>query len=332
LAAETHSVYIDANILLSFYDFTSDNLEKLQQLVARARHKTVIIYMPQITAEEYLRNRDGKIAQCLKNFEKESLPTSAPRITQGYKEYELYRNAIAEAAKFRTALLKQIRVDAEGNALQADDLITALIDCSVEIPVTSEHHGRARERRELRRPPGKSDSLGDQIAWECLKDAVSANEELAIVSRDGDGASPLDAQRINSALDAEWAADKGGGILLFTSLSAFLEHIDLRIDLIEEADRAAAVRDLYGSRSYSDTHKAIELLSVFSGFNEEEVDLIASAMILNDQVSDIAENRQLQEFYYQFLSDYGGQLPDNMVRSIEDSIGPLRTSWAGRTP
>jgi len=58
-------LYLDTNILLSFYGLSSDDLEELRKLAALLRTGSVRLHLPQQTKEEFIRNRPGKIAEAL---------------------------------------------------------------------------------------------------------------------------------------------------------------------------------------------------------------------------------------------------------------------------
>ena len=63
------NLYLDANIYLSFYHYSEDDIDELDKLLVLLEEKKVILYLPEQTRNEFLRNRENKIADAMKSFE-----------------------------------------------------------------------------------------------------------------------------------------------------------------------------------------------------------------------------------------------------------------------
>jgi predicted nucleic acid-binding protein len=67
--ASAKTLFIDTNILLSFYHLTSEDLEELRKLIALVGSKRIELVLTQQIKDEFKRNRSAKIADALKRRE-----------------------------------------------------------------------------------------------------------------------------------------------------------------------------------------------------------------------------------------------------------------------
>lgn len=65
-----HYASIDTNILLSLYDYTDDDLQKLEELADAVEAGKVVSYLAKQTVDEFKRNRAGKLADIISALEK----------------------------------------------------------------------------------------------------------------------------------------------------------------------------------------------------------------------------------------------------------------------
>jgi predicted nucleic acid-binding protein len=86
------NLFIDTNVLLSFYHYSSDDLEELQKLTVLISEGQVTLILPEQVVSEFRRNREAKIADALKRFTAERLNDQFPQITKDYDEYECTRS------------------------------------------------------------------------------------------------------------------------------------------------------------------------------------------------------------------------------------------------
>lgn len=81
------NLFIDANVWLSLFHFSSDDLEqfsKLQDLIGT----DIVLYIPEQISHEVCRNRENKIKDALDKFEKFGL--QFPAFSKSYPEYEAF--------------------------------------------------------------------------------------------------------------------------------------------------------------------------------------------------------------------------------------------------
>src|SRR5207247_4227 len=105
-------------------------------------------------------------------------------------------SAVIDTQKAHSVLLKKLERQVASRTLAADKAVAALTSVARTL-ATGAVLSYARQRRELRRPPGKSDSLGDALSWEALLRGVPDGVDLSIVSSDPDFRSPLAADRLH---------------------------------------------------------------------------------------------------------------------------------------
>jgi hypothetical protein len=72
------NLFIDTNVLLSFYHLTNDDLEELSKLAVLLRNRQVQLFLPEQVADEFRRNRENKIADSLKRLRDQKLNLQFP--------------------------------------------------------------------------------------------------------------------------------------------------------------------------------------------------------------------------------------------------------------
>jgi hypothetical protein len=93
--------------------------------------------------------------------------------------------ALLALQKARDILVASAMKGAESRQHPADKLFTEIRAAAAAYPVTDEIYARGLRRHSLRDPPGKKDSYGDQINWECLLDKVPNGKDLHVMAKDG---------------------------------------------------------------------------------------------------------------------------------------------------
>jgi PIN domain-containing protein len=179
-------VFIDSNIYLRFFAYADDTLEELEKFQALAETDKVTIYLPEQVQDEVSRNREGEIARAVARFQKSALPPEIPRFALHTDEAKALLKESKKAADAKASLSQKITEEIQKGDLRADQLIDQLAEHSTVVETTDDHVAHATFRRDVGNPPGKPETLGDQINWECLLDAVPENTDLHIVSTDED--------------------------------------------------------------------------------------------------------------------------------------------------
>lgn len=62
------NLFIDTNIYLTFFHFSSDDLEELKKLIVVIKEGQINLILPDQVIDEFKRNREVKIADALKDL------------------------------------------------------------------------------------------------------------------------------------------------------------------------------------------------------------------------------------------------------------------------
>ena len=82
------NLFIDTNVLLSFYHLASDDLEELRKLSVLIDKDKIKLLLPRQVVNEFRRNRENKIADALKGLKGQNLKLQFPQICKDYPEYK----------------------------------------------------------------------------------------------------------------------------------------------------------------------------------------------------------------------------------------------------
>jgi len=260
-------LFLDTNVYLSFLHFTADDLDALSQLAVLAKHEKVRLLLPDQVVHEFLRNRDVRVADALKQLEASKLPTGFPRFCQDFDEYKEVHQQLENYERSRKSLLVKVNEAARKWTFKADDVTRELFSVANAIEMTAEMFGAADLRHKRGDPPGKPDQdfLGDAIIWESLL-ASKSQGDLFFVTDDRDWASPVDRSMFNVALNNEWRATCKGQVHLHQRLSTFLGQHFPDIKLSTELEKDLLIEKLASSTSFADTHAAIAALREVAGW------------------------------------------------------------------
>lgn len=309
------NLFIDTNILLSFYHFARDDLEELRKLTALVRHGGVNLLLPEQVVSELRRNRANKIADALKRLRDQHLGLQFPQLVRDYEEYEGLRVAQQEYEKLHATLLDRLRNDAAQENLRADTIIQELFRATQTLPTSCSVLERARLRMDLGNPPGKKGSLGDAVIWETLLEGVPNGEDLHFVSEDQDYYSPLDDAALDPYLLLEWSARKGSRVCAYKRLSSFFRDMFPEIKLASELEKGQLIEEFASSPSFAQTHLVTAKLSKFSDFSPVQLNEIVAAAATNSQVYWIASDRDVRRFLTKVVSGKEHLVdPDNLRR------------------
>lgn len=318
-----HYASIDTNILLSLYDYTDDDLQKLEELANAVESGKVVLYLARQTVDEFKRNRAGKLAEIIAALEKKPKgDKSLPRICDGFAERDAFLESMEAALALRAELIKQVRLKASAGELTADGLIAKLMAAAKTLDYDAKTLEAARLRRDLGQPPGKRDSLGDQLIWETLLASVAPAQPLTILSRDGDWSSPLTGQ-VDPVLAKEWADHKKGAALtLAKTLNEFLKSMEIDVEVSNDPDKDFQVNRLCNSSNFGMTHAAVEKLSAYDHFNPAQVAKMVEAFFENSQIGWISGDDDVNEFYTKLVANHAPLIESEMVEKMLGQLHP----------
>lgn len=292
-------VFIDTNILLDIYHLSGADLEELRKLKKMVEKGKVELLVSSQVVDEFWRNRERVVADALKNFKESKAIAKIPNIIRAYPEAKDLKASVDKTNQIVKALLEKATDDIENDALKADAVVQELLSAVTIGEVSDETIARAKRRCELGNPPGKKDSLGDGVNWEWLleQEIDYWNDELVIISADGDYESELTKGKPREYLLREWSKrNTGCKLILEKSLTDFLASRFPGIQLAEEIDKAEEIERLENSSDFATTHKAIEALSKYDDFKDAEIKRIAAAYLENSQVAWILGDEDVKVF------------------------------------
>jgi predicted nucleic acid-binding protein len=290
------ALFLDANILLDFYRFGSDDLDQIEKLVTLIEEEEITLLSNEHLKNEVYKNRERVISDAIKTLG-EKLKFRAPVICEGLDQTKEIKSKVREANALIAELQRELEASAKSRSLRADNLIKDLFAAAQVSAVTDQTIASAQQRILLGYPPGKQGSIGDAIHWVTL--LASGRNFVSIVTRDGDFRSPLDGSSMAQFLTDEWKEklSSWAEVQLFPSLSQFLSVNFPQIKLSEETTKNSLVDELFESRNFATTHAIIEPLSGFDFFTNKQVSRLFQVLVGNSQVSWIATDTDVRMFF-----------------------------------
>ncbi len=320
-------VFIDTNIFLDFYRLSQKDLDELKKLIESIRNNEIKIYLTEQVYNEFIINRENVFKKTFDNLERVKEDDSfrdifsANTIFKNYPEYIHVVKIKNALGKIKSELLLKVKNDIKNYNLAADLIIKDILG-EVEIVKSDSYLDKAKDRMQLGKPPGKNGGYGDAVNWELLLDKVPINEDIVLISRDGDFSSKMFGTEPCSFLEKEWKKNKKSKVYLYNSLSEFFEQHDIDIRIEEEKIKNELIQALNDSGNFSSTHHIITRLSKFDVFDKDQAKEVARAMLENCQVNWISDDSDIKSFYKDILTDKLDIFDDGERSRLESYILP----------
>lgn len=289
-------LFVDSNIYLDFYHFSSDDLDELKKLVDLIEKGEIKLIVTKQVVDEVRRNRDSKVSDAYKKFREGKIQLSIPQICKTYSEYRHLKKIIKKLNDTHSDLDEKLSKDIQNRSLKADKIIGKLFETS-EIIDTTGFIEKAEVRYQLGNPPGKGGSYGDAVNWEALLSSVKESEDLFFISDDKDYKSPLNKEAFDSFLLDEWKNLKKSELFFYTRLSDFFNEHHKDIKLIVEEEKNELINELFHSPNFATTHTLINRLSKYESFTDEQTRQLVNAAVFNSQVKCILNDEDVSSFY-----------------------------------
>ena len=315
-------LFIDTNIYLAFYHFSSDDLEELQKLLVLLDNKSLTLYVTEQVVDEYGRNRENKLADALGRFREIKLNHQYPQLCQAYPEYQSLRDFQKKFEASHSVLLNKLDTDITEQSLKADLLLKSLFIKATRVKRSDKVIERARRRMELGNPPGKAGSLGDAINWESLLDGVPEAQDIYIIADDDDWASALDRYQFKNFLINEWAVRKKASVYYYRRLATFFKDEFPDIRLATELEKELAIKKLARSGNFGTTHVAVAKLSQIAEFTPVQANEIVSAALSNNQIGWIATDEDVKAFLGAVLEKHIENIDPADVEAVRKLMDP----------
>ena len=312
-------VFVDTNVLLRVFNKTSDTINEVEVLLELVKAHEVKLYSTDQVCDEYYRNVESEISEAIKAIELIPDKVELPRITQEFDNSAEILQAFNVIRSHKKELLELAKAAAAAGELRADALVNELFENSETIARTDDLIAKARLRRDLGNPPGKKDSLGDQLNWECLLSAVG-DHDIHIISKDGDFAFKADSTSIKQYLTAEWEAQKGSSAHLYTDLKSFLVKNFPKAKTPIDAKKETALKNLEKSGSYIKTHKQIAILGeIFEKLEKSDAIRALEAFVDNNQINWLAFDEDVKDFYTKLFDRFYPETPADLDKKLVEA-------------
>jgi PIN domain len=289
-------LFIDTNILLSFYALNQDDLAELSKLIDAIDKQQITLLLTDQIVDEFNRNREQRIDGAIKSLRTQTFNPQFPQLCEDYSEIDRLRESIKQYEQAHIALTTKIIADIKVKNLKADRIIQSLFKLGKKLTNSNLMLDRARLRMGVGNPPGKNNSLGDAINWECLLDETPAGKDLYFITGDKDYCSALNEDEFSDFLLTEWSDRKQTKIFFYKRLASFCKEQFPEITLATARDKDFLIRDLVNSQSIANTQIAISKLSYYSEFTAAQVNTIVAAAISNRQVVWSIEDDRVRSF------------------------------------
>jgi hypothetical protein len=307
-------LFIDTNILLSFYSLNQEDLSELSKLSDLIAQQHITLLLTDQIIDEFNRNREQRIDGAIKSLRSQTFNPQFPQLCEDYPEVDRVRESLKHYEQSHIALVNRITIDIKAKALKADRIIQSFFTLGRKLPAHSYILDRARFRMGVGNPPGKNNSLGDAINWECLLEEIPAGEDLFFVTGDKDYCSALNEDEFSDFLQTEWFNKKQQQIYFYKRLSGFCKEQFPEIALASVRDKEFLIRDLVNSQSIGDTQKAITKLTYYKEFTAAQVNTIVAAAISNRQVVWSIEDDLVKGFLSSLVTNNSQYLdPDSLT-------------------
>ncbi|MCP3682641.1 MAG: DUF4935 domain-containing protein [bacterium] len=253
-------VFIDTNILLSFYHFSNDELDALNNIFASHEHGSAKVHLTRQVCDEFHRNREVKIIDALKRFKGVKFTAQLPSFMKSYEEFREIKKLSGELQNKSKLILEKVYEDVAKKKLVADRLIGEIFDRSDVIETTKEVFNASSMRMATGNPPGKNNSIGDAINWTVLLQSVPSGEDMHVISQDGDFYSSINEEAAHPFLAEEWALKKESTLYVYRTLSKFMsEHFD-GVAFSFDKEKDVLIDDLMDVGNFARTHALIAKL------------------------------------------------------------------------
>jgi len=290
------NIFIDTNVYLNFYHFSSDDLEELKKLIVAIDSGQIKLFITDQIIQEFRRNRENKIADALKKFNEQKFPNQFPQICKGYPEFSSLVESLKSFEEAKDKIIQKLNSDILSKSLGGDNIINELFEKSTVLETDDEIIQSATKRMNLGNPPGKNNSYGDALNWEALLADFPEGEDLYFITDDKDYISPIDENRLSEFLIEEWKTENSSNIFFFRKLSDFFRDRFPDIKLASELEKGLAISGLINSTNFHATHSAIARLSKFADFSDAEINQIVEASVSNSQIRWIIDDPDVKEF------------------------------------
>lgn len=234
-------VLIDTNIFLNFYRMSDQSLTSLDSLLGLIKTKKIELILPKQIRDEFFRDKSIVSKDFIFGLEK-NLDIRTPLFLKSYKKVKDLSSLVSKLEKIKKDIIIENNKRISNPKSKINTKIKKVFDLALK-PDESEALLQKAYFRTLRgNPPRKNNkSFGDAIIWETVIDRY-IDEDITIISNDGDFESETVKENINEFLENEWKQKSTKSIKLYCNFGTFINDISgkkkpVRKEIIEEENR-----------------------------------------------------------------------------------------------
>jgi len=219
------NLFIDVNIYLNYFKMSSENTDSLDVLLKILKTKDNLrLLLPEQVLQEYSRNRSNIANETELVLKKQKkLKLSLPPAVRNWSEAKEAKRLFKRLNSYYGKIIKRYNGELKNENSRVDKIINEIFDKATKISEEKNIMDRAYYRMLKGNPPGKKNSYGDAIIWESILDRWT-NENLAIVTNDGDWLEKYDKKSLNRFLFQEWQEKAKKRIKVYSSLGKFINN------------------------------------------------------------------------------------------------------------
>lgn len=312
---EKINLFIDTNIFLTFYNLSNDDLDELKKLAILIDAEKINLLLPEQTKNEFIRSRDNSILSAINSLKEQKINSRFPQISKGYKEFILLKEAFKNFEKQKNKIIDKIKEDAKDRNLNADKIIQLIFDLANPIKTTDQLIYLAKTRFDLGNPPGKGNSYGDALNWECLLSEV--NSELHLISGDNDFTSNLDRREFNSFLKNEWKSKKNYNIYFYKTISDFFKDKFPEIKLSSVLEKEVLIEGLANATSFASAKSKLSRLLKIREFTTQELNDIVEISISNNQLYWINNDYGVKDVLCKIIEGHEDKIDSSLMKEFD---------------
>ena len=152
-------LFIDTNILLSFYSLNQEDLAELNKLIEAIDKQQITLLFTDQIINEFYRNREQRIDGAIKSLRSQTFNPQFPQLCEDYPEIDTLRESLKHYEQAHSSLTTRILADIKTKTLKADRIIQSLFSLGKKLANSQMMLDRAR----LRMGVGNNFAKGQQV-------------------------------------------------------------------------------------------------------------------------------------------------------------------------
>ncbi|NQU99213.1 MAG: DUF4935 domain-containing protein [Parcubacteria group bacterium] len=245
-------IILDTNIYLNFYRLNGgqslEMLKNINQFIEDGKFKLIL---PRQIEDEFVRNknsRGGIYGDHILNFQKGlEVELKIPYLIKSSQKIEQIKNTVKRLKGLKEKAVEDYKNRVFNPNSKINQQLNKLFSRANRPTETDAILQHAWFRTLRGNPPRKNNSsFGDAIIWETILDQC-LDDDLILISGDGDFASEIESSKMHELLEAEWKQKTEKKLNLYKKLGIFINERSkkkkkpIKKETIEEEDRLNSI-------------------------------------------------------------------------------------------